>query len=115
MCQRKKELEEGYIGACHKNLSFDFLKNFKIAVPKSIEFMNKCVKCISSPYDIYVQGKELLKKLELDVQHSITRLSQDTECDVMNLGDIIKVKTGKYIGIAEKLLCYTFSLNLYNS
>jgi restriction endonuclease S subunit len=30
-----KELERGYIGACHKNLSFDFLQKFKIKIPNN--------------------------------------------------------------------------------
>jgi restriction endonuclease S subunit len=32
---KKKQLEFGYMGACHKNLSFDFLNKFIIKIPKN--------------------------------------------------------------------------------
>lgn len=34
------ELEKGYIGACHKNLSYDYLIKFKIKIPKNKDLIN---------------------------------------------------------------------------
>lgn len=41
LCDKKEKLEEGYIGACHKNLSGDFLQKFKIKIPTDKKLINK--------------------------------------------------------------------------
>ena len=41
LLNKKDDLQVGYIGACHKNLSCDFLQNFKIKIPKNKQFIQE--------------------------------------------------------------------------
>jgi type I restriction-modification system DNA methylase subunit len=40
LTKKINELEKGYIGACHKNLSYDFLNSFKITLPKDRKLLD---------------------------------------------------------------------------
>jgi len=58
-------LEEGYIGACHKNLSGDFLYKFKIKLPKNkklIDDLNPMFQEIEEHQQAVKDADELYKK-----------------------------------------------------
>ena len=41
LCDNKHKLEEGYMGACHKNLSLNFLTKFELPIPKNKDLLKK--------------------------------------------------------------------------
>jgi len=63
---KKDKLEVGYIGACHKNLSYDFLIKFKIKIPKNkqlIKDFNPLFQQIETLQTELKEAEELYKKL----------------------------------------------------
>jgi restriction endonuclease S subunit len=70
LCNNIINLEKGYNGACHKNLSFEFLKKFKINIPKD--------KTIIENLEIYFQEIEKLKleleNIKLEYKNNLDRL-----------------------------------------
>jgi type I restriction-modification system DNA methylase subunit len=63
---KKDKLEVGYIGACHKNLSYDFLIKFKIKLPKNkqlIKDIDPLFQQIKTLQTELKEAEELYKKL----------------------------------------------------
>ena len=63
---KKDKLEVGYIGACHKNLSYDFLIKFKIKIPKNkqlIKDFDPLFQQIETLQTELKEAEELYKKL----------------------------------------------------
>ena len=58
-------MEEGYIGACHKNLSFNFLQNIKIQIPKNKDLITELEPKFAE-----------IEQLKLDIQNAETRFDQ---------------------------------------
>lgn len=89
-------LQNGFSGSTIKHISKEYVKNIQIPIPKSQTYMQEITDRISCPYDVYVHGKELLKKLEKDVQCDILWITREVDCDTVRLGDVCEyIKTGK--------------------
>jgi type I restriction-modification system DNA methylase subunit len=94
---KKDKLEVGYIGACHKNLSSDFLNKFKIKIPKDKQLIKdleplfqEIEKLQTEMKKAETQYKELIKELSEEANPSNKQLENEL------LEDIIKpVKESK--------------------
>ena len=83
-----KELERGYIGACHKNLSFDFLQKFKIKIPKDkklIQDLEPTFQEIEKLNDEVKEAKKLYKQLIKELaEEAIPSTATLTEENIKN-------------------------------
>jgi type I restriction-modification system DNA methylase subunit len=70
---KKDKLEVGYIGACHKNLSSDFLNKFKIKIPKD----KKLIKDLEPLFQEIEKLQSELKKAESQYKNLIKELSEE--------------------------------------
>ena len=88
-------LEEGYIGACHKNLSGDFLYKFKIPVPKNPEKIQHWVDKISQPYNEKNEKQTRIQELEKTIQERIQSICDDEDCEEVELGSVCEINNKK--------------------
>ena len=70
---KKDKLEVGYIGACHKNLSSDFLNKFKIKIPKN----KKLIKDFEPLFEKIEKLQIEMKEAELEYKKLIKELSEE--------------------------------------
>jgi type I restriction enzyme S subunit len=79
---KKEKLEVGYIGACHKNLSYEFLNKFKIKIPKnkqSIQELEPTFQQIETLQHEVKVADELYKQLIQELsQEAIPQQSNNT-------------------------------------
>lgn len=68
-----KDLERGYIGACHKNLSFDFLQKFKIKIPKD----KKLIQDLEPTFQEIEKLNDELKEAEVLYKQFIKELAEE--------------------------------------
>jgi type I restriction-modification system DNA methylase subunit len=87
-------LQNGFSGSTIKHISKEYVKNIQIPIPKSQTYMQEITDRISAPYDVYVHGNELLKKLEKEVQCDILWMTREVECDMVRLGDVVDINIG---------------------
>jgi hypothetical protein len=73
LCINKQDLENGYAGACHKNLSFDFLTNFRISIPKN----KKLIKALEPKFEQIEQLNQEIKDHEQEYEQVHRELSED--------------------------------------
>lgn len=92
----KKELEKGYMGACHKNLSFDFLKQLKIPIPQNKQLIqdldesfNKIENLQQEIKDNETEYNKVLKELEQDIDLK----TEDNLIDIEN-DQLIDIESG---------------------
>jgi len=70
---KKDKLEVGYIGACHKNLSSDFLNKFKIKIPKD----KQLIKDLEPLFQEIEKLQTEMKKAETQYKELIKELSEE--------------------------------------
>jgi type I restriction enzyme S subunit len=70
---KKDKLEVGYIGACHKNLSSDFLNKFKIKIPKD----KQLIKDLEPLFQEIEKLQTEMKKAETQYKQLIKELSEE--------------------------------------
>jgi type I restriction-modification system DNA methylase subunit len=70
---KKEQLEIGYIGACHKNLSSDFLKSFKIKIPKNKELITNLEPMFKKVEEL----QNTIKESEIEYNQYIQELAND--------------------------------------
>ena len=70
---KKELLELGYIGACHKNLSYDFLQKFKIKIPKD----KKLIQDLEPTFQEIEKLNDELKEAEILYKQLIKELAEE--------------------------------------
>ena len=83
-------LTERY-GSVLKNISKSHLLNLEIPVPKTTENIQKWVDKISKPYYEKNEKQTRLKDLEIDIQNRIKEITENEECDEVELGSICDI------------------------
>ena len=95
-CLNLEKYGRGTIGS-HGNLNKDILTELQIPIPKSQAKIQEWVDKISRPYDIMNTNKSRINELETFVQMRIKEISENEDCDDVELGSICKIKSGKAI------------------
>ena len=88
-------LKNGFTGSVLKNISKSYLLNLEIPVPKRKEKIQEWVDKISKPYNEKNEKQTRVKKLEIDIKNRIKEITENEECDEVELGSICKIMTGK--------------------
>ena len=83
----------GTIGS-NGNLNKEILKIIPIPVPKSQSKIQEWVDKISTPYNEKNTKQTKLKELETFVQNRIKEISDNEECDEVELGSVCEVQDG---------------------
>lgn len=92
----------GTIGS-HGNLNKEILTNLQIPVPKSQSKIQEWVDKISRPYDKMNSNKSRIHELEKFVQMRIKEISENEDCELVELGSICKyIKSGKAINTENR-------------
>ena len=87
-------LIDGFTGSVLKNLSKEYLVNLQIPIPKSEQKIIEWVDKISKPYDEKNSKKNKIKELEEYIQNKIKDITENEECDEVELGSICELKDG---------------------
>ena len=89
-------LIDGFTGSVLKHLSKEYLVNLQIPIPKSEQKIIEWVDKISKPYDEKNSKQNKIKELEEYVQNKIKDITENEECDEVDLGSVCEfIKTGK--------------------
>ena len=83
-------------GSTIKHITKEMLTEFEIRVPKNEKKIQEWVDKISKPYNEKNEKQTRVKKLEIDIQNRIKEITENEECDEVELGSICNyIKTGK--------------------
>ena len=88
-----EQFGRGTIGS-HGNLNKDILIKLKIPVPKSEDKITEWVNKISKPYDEKNNKQNKIKELETYIQNKIKDITDNEECDEVELGSLCKIMCG---------------------
>ena len=91
-----KENGRGSIGS-HGNLNKEIILNLQIPIPKSPEKIQEWVDKISAPYNEKLEKEQKVKELEEFVQNRIRQISDQEDCEEVELGSVCEIKYGKRI------------------
>jgi len=85
-------------GSTIKNISKELLSNIQIPIPKTEEKLNEIVNKISIPFDRKKENEEKLTKLKETIKNKILHITENEECDEVELGSICEFmkKKNKY-------------------
>ncbi len=89
-----KILEDGYVGANHKNLTIQHVHEIHIPLP-SLERQKQIVEAIDGWTTIACQEEEILKILEKQILFQVKEMGRGQER--VKLGDVCEFKRGKMI------------------
>ena len=92
------ELQKSFItnGSTISWLNKTNIRDFKIPIPKSEQKIIEWVDKISKPYDEKNSKQNKIKELEEYVQNKIKDITENEECDEVDLGSVCEfIKTGK--------------------
>ena len=79
-----------------KHITKDMLKSFQIPIPKTPAKIAEWVEKISKPYDEKNTKQEKIQELEKLIQSTIKNITENEECDEVELGNIlIRCTNGK--------------------
>jgi restriction endonuclease S subunit len=84
-------LIDGFTGSVLKHLSKEYLVNLQIPIPKSEQKIKEWVNKISKPYDEKNSKQNKIKELEEYIQNKIKDISENEECDEVELGSVAKI------------------------
>jgi len=87
-------LTEKMRGSTIKHVTKDILTNLQIPVPKSQDKIKEWVDKISAPYDRKIQKETRFKELETNIQDKIKFITENAECDEVELGTVCEVQDG---------------------
>lgn len=88
-------LSDGFIGSTLKHLSKDYLINLQIPIPKSQAKIQEWIDKISRPYDKMNSNKFRINELETFIQMRIKEISENEDCELVELGSICNIWSGK--------------------
>ena len=89
-------LIDGFTGSVLKHLSKEYLVNLQIPIPKSEQKIIEWVNNISKPYDEKNTKTNKIKELEEYVKNKIKDITDNEECEEVELGSICEFKSGKF-------------------
>ena len=100
-------------GSVQKNVSSTDIEELFIPVPKTKERIQDWVDKISKPYNENNEKQARVNELEADIQNRIKEITENEECDEVELGSVCVVlpTTKHYTNISKKEGLYKF----YNS
>ena len=87
-------LIDGFTGSVLKHLSKEYLVNLQIPIPKSEQKNQEWVDKISKPYDEKNSKQNKIKELEEYIQNKIKDITENEECEEVELGSICEVQDG---------------------
>jgi restriction endonuclease S subunit len=83
-------------GSNQENISLSDILNINIPIPKSQDKIKEWVDKISKPYNKKIKYENKLKELETQVQDRIKEITENEDCEEVELGSICEfIKTGK--------------------
>ena len=91
-----EQFGRGTIGS-HGNLNKDILTKLKIPIPKSEDKITEWVNKISKPYDEKNNKQNKIKELETYIQNKIKDITDNEECDEVELGSVCDISYGTRI------------------
>jgi restriction endonuclease S subunit len=91
-----KFLIDGFTGSTLKHISKEYLQNLQIPIPKSEEKIKEWVDKISKPYDKKIKKEQELKDLEIEIQNKIKYITENENCEEVELGSILNLTSGKF-------------------
>jgi len=83
-------------GSTIKHITKDMLKSFQIPIPKTPAKIAEWVEKISKPYDEKNTKQEKIQELEKLIQSTIKNITENEECDEVELGSICEIKSGNH-------------------
>ena len=89
-----KRLETYYKGACQKSITENDLFNIQIPIPKNEDKLNEIVSKISIPFDRKLINDIQLLKLNIIIKNKIIYITENEECEEIELGDICEINQG---------------------
>jgi type I restriction-modification system DNA methylase subunit len=89
-------LINGFSGSVLKNISKEYLLNLQIPIPKTEEKIKYWVDKISEPFDNKNKYELKLKELELEIKNKIINITENEDCNDIELGDILDITSGKF-------------------
>jgi type I restriction-modification system DNA methylase subunit/restriction endonuclease S subunit len=97
-------LKSYYKGSTLKHISIDDLYNFKIPIPKSPEKIQYWVDKISTPFNEKNEKQHLLENLEKVVLERVKYISDNEECENINIGDTFNIKRGNLVKQSSSMI-----------
>jgi restriction endonuclease S subunit len=89
-----KVLEDGYVGANHKNLTIQYVNDMKISLP-SLERQQQIVEAIDGWTNLAQNEEASLKMLEKQMMFQVKEMGRGQAR--VKLGEVCEVRTGTYI------------------
>jgi len=93
-----KVLEDGYVGANHKNLTIQYVNDMKIPLP-SLERQQQIVEAIDGWTNLAQNEEASLKMLEKQMMFQVKEMGRGQPC--VKLGTILKSVKGKRYSVGE--------------
>jgi type I restriction enzyme S subunit len=81
-------------GSTIKNISKELLSNIQIPIPKIEDKLNEIVNKISIPFDEKRNNEEKLKELKETIKNKIIHITENEECEEVELGSICEINQG---------------------
>jgi type I restriction enzyme S subunit len=83
-------------GSIQRNINMAIFRNLQIPIPKSEQKIKEWVDKISKPYDEKNSKQNKIKELEEYVKNKIKDISENEDCDEVELGSVCEFKSGKF-------------------
>jgi type I restriction-modification system DNA methylase subunit len=82
-------------GSTIKHITKELLSNIQIPIPKTEDKLNEIVNKISIPFDRKKENEDKLKKLTETIKNKIIHITENEDCEEVELGDICQKINGK--------------------
>jgi type I restriction-modification system DNA methylase subunit len=83
-------------GSIQKNINMNLLKKMQIPLPKTPEKMRQIVESISEPWNQKSTMEKCMHELELFVKNKIIEITENNECEDIELGKLCELTSGKF-------------------
>ena len=100
-------LIDGFTGSTLKHISKEYLKNIQLPIPKTEEKIKYWVDKISEPFDNKNKYEFKLKELELEIKNKIINITENEDCDEVELGNICNIKSGSKSNLQNFITNYS--------
>jgi type I restriction-modification system DNA methylase subunit len=94
LVNKKEEIFNLGNGTAQKVITKTQLKELVLPIPKSEEKIKEWVDKISKPYELKNQKEQELKQLEIEIQNKIKYITENEDCNEVELGNICKLQDG---------------------
>jgi len=90
----KNNITDNSNGSIIKFITKELLSNIQIPIPKTEEKLNEIVNKISIPFDRKKENEEKLTELKETIKNKILHITENEECEEVELGSICDLKDG---------------------